>query len=184
MVFRLISKAFSYFFGGLKLFLIKCFNIFSFTYHLSSRMSITSSINIVHGKLALGKKCNIGGNTFISVIGGGMMIGDGSFINRNCQIVSHESITIGKDVMVGPNVVIMDHDHKNEDGNVKKREYITGGIKIGDGAWVGANSVILKGVTIGKNAVIAAGSIVTHDCPAGRVLIQKRKTDFLEIGKK
>ena len=36
-------------------------------------------------------------------------------------------------------------------------------IKIGDNVWIGANSVILKGVTIGNNAIIAAGSIVTKD---------------------
>ncbi|MBR2994887.1 acyltransferase [Candidatus Saccharibacteria bacterium] len=184
MVLRLIAKVFSYFFGGLKLFLVKCFNIVSFKYHLSSRVPILSSISIIHGKLSLGKECNIGNNTVISAVGGKIVIGDGSFVNRNCQIIAHDSIIIGKNVMIGPNVVIMDHDHKIENGSIKKREYVTKGIKIEDGAWIGANSVILKGVTVGKNAIVAAGSIVTHDCQAGSVLIQKRKTEFVELKKK
>ena len=181
MTIRLILKTFSYFFGSLKLLLIKCFNMTSFKYHLSSKVSVSSSINVIRGKLSLGKNCNIGSNTVISAIGGKIIIGEDSFINRNCQIVSHNSITIGKDVMIGPNVVIMDHDHKVENGSIKKRKYVTKKIILEDGAWIGANSVILKGVTIGKNAVVAAGSIVTHDCPANSMLVQKRKTDLMEI---
>ena len=42
---------------------------------------------------------------------------------------------------------------------------ITKPIKIDNGAWVGFNSIILKGVTIGKNAAIAAGSVVIKDVP-------------------
>ena len=44
-------------------------------------------------------------------------------------------------------------------------------IRIGNGVWVGANSVILPGVTIGDNAVIGAGSIVTKDIPANVVAV-------------
>jgi galactoside O-acetyltransferase len=39
-------------------------------------------------------------------------------------------------------------------------------IKIGDNAWIGINCIILKGVTIGEGAIIGAGSVVTRDIPA------------------
>ena len=42
-------------------------------------------------------------------------------------------------------------------------------------AWIGANVLIMKGVSIGDEAVIAAGCIVTKDVPAGSILIQKRE---------
>ena len=42
-------------------------------------------------------------------------------------------------------------------------------IVIGDDVWIGANSVILPGVTIGDNSVIGAGSVVTQDIPANSV---------------
>lgn len=39
-------------------------------------------------------------------------------------------------------------------------------VQIGSHAWIGFNSIILKGVTIGDRSVVAAGSVVTHDVPA------------------
>ena len=47
---------------------------------------------------------------------------------------------------------------------------------IGDHVWVGADCVILKGVTIGKHAVIGVGSIVRKDVPEGSVYYDKRET--------
>ena len=42
-------------------------------------------------------------------------------------------------------------------------------VRIGDGAWIGMHSIILKGVTIGDGAIIGAGSVVTRDIPANAV---------------
>ena len=40
---------------------------------------------------------------------------------------------------------------------------------IGDGCWLGANSIILPGVSVGNDAVVGAGSVVTHSIPNGEV---------------
>ncbi len=60
---------------------------------------------------------------------------------------------------------MVDHDHDTVNGG-----FVSAPIKIGDNVWIGANSVILKGVTIGNNAIIAAGSIVTKDVPANAIV--------------
>lgn len=39
------------------------------------------------------------------------------------------------------------------------------------GAWIGANAIILPGVTVGKNAIVGAGSLVTHDVPDYAVVV-------------
>lgn len=80
-----------------------------------------------------------------------------------------KSIRIGEYVGLGANVSIYDTDFHSvnpylrkyaNDENVKSKE-----VEIGDFAWIGANSMILKGVHIGRGAVIGAGSVVTGDVP-------------------
>jgi len=79
-----------------------------------------------------------------------------------------ESITIGDHVLLGINVIITDTDHHST--GAKERRENTGitskPIVIGNNVWIGANSIILKGVHIGDNTVIAAGSVVAANIPA------------------
>ena len=79
-----------------------------------------------------------------------------------------ESITIGNNVLLGINVIITDTDHHSLDA--QERHENTGitsaPVTIGNDVWIGANSMILKGVNIGNNTVIAAGSVVTASIPA------------------
>jgi acetyltransferase-like isoleucine patch superfamily enzyme len=85
-------------------------------------------------------------------------------------IYSVASVTIGSFVNLGVNVSIYDTDFHPFDAN-KRRIHSAPDIKsapvvIEDDVWVGANAIILKGVTIGKGAVIGAGSVVTKNIPA------------------
>ncbi len=114
------------------------------------------------GKIIIKEKCNIEKNTIIRSSGGDILIGKNCYINRNCNIISHEIIKIGNRVTIGPNVCIYDHDH-NYKSKKDEKKYITQGINIENGVWIGANCIITKGVTIGANSVIAAGTIVTKD---------------------
>lgn len=72
-------------------------------------------------------------------------------------------VKIGKNVQIGPRVSFetVNHDLKSEEA--RKRETTSLPITIEDGVWVGANVVILGGVTVKTGAVIAAGSVVTKD---------------------
>ena len=61
-------------------------------------------------------------------------------------------------------MVIYDHDHDFKvHGGKKMEKYKTSPIKIGNNVWIGANVIILRGVTIGDNSVIAAGTIVREN---------------------
>lgn len=75
-------------------------------------------------------------------------------------------IEIGDDVTMSIRVTLMAHD-----ASTKKLTGYTrlGRIKIGNHVFLGANATVLPGVTIGDGAVIGAGSVVTHDVPAGAV---------------
>ena len=94
-----------------------------------------------------------------------LIIGDNFFTNHNVSITAKDHIEIGDDVCIANNVVIVDHDHIVTPNGVEK-ETISAPIYIGDRVWIGANSVITRGVNIGEGAVVAAGAVVTSDIPA------------------
>jgi acetyltransferase-like isoleucine patch superfamily enzyme len=78
-------------------------------------------------------------------------------------------ITIENDVLIGSGVHFYTSNHKFEDPNVPiidQGNYKSKEIMIKTGSWIGANAVILPGVTIGENSVVGAGSVVTSSIPA------------------
>ena len=77
-------------------------------------------------------------------------------------------ITIGDNVTMAPRVHIICHDASTKTFlNYTK----IGRVNIGNNVFIGAESVVLPGVTIGDNVVIGANSTVTHDIPAGSVAV-------------
>lgn len=96
-------------------------------------------------------------------------IGDGTYINFNCNFVDDTKIIIGKNVLFGPAITIATVGHPI---NPNYREYMYADpVKIEDNCWIGAGSTICPGVTIGENSVIGAGSVVTKDIQANSVAV-------------
>lgn len=85
------------------------------------------------------------------------------------SIVSYRSVKIGKNVLFGPEVVILDGDGHPADRRLPddaENKYKTSApVEIGDHAWIGLGAVIMKGVTIGHHAVVAAHAVVVKDVP-------------------
>jgi hypothetical protein len=84
-------------------------------------------------------------------------------------IHARTSIQIGKFVNIGANAKIYDHDFHSLDYR-ERRANVLNNIKsapivIGDDVWIGADSLILKGVKIGRGAIIGAMSVITKDIP-------------------
>ena len=109
-----------------------------------------------------------GRDLFISDSGAQIIIGNYVSLNFNVMInVSgpNGEIRIGNDVMIGPNVVLRGNNHRYErrDLPMRKQGHTPGKIVIEDDVWIGANVVVLPGVTIRKGAIIAAGAVVTRD---------------------
>ena len=81
----------------------------------------------------------------------------------------HDSVTIGDNVKIGACVLITDTDAHPMDYKVRRTTNEgtkSAPIVIEDDVWVGAHSIILKGVTIGARSIIGAGSVVTRSIPA------------------
>ncbi len=93
-------------------------------------------------------------------------IGNKTYINHDSEIRCRERITIGNNVSIAYNVLIQDSDyHTTYDENGKPKSQ-TLPISIEDNVWIGANVIVLKGVTIGEGCIVAAGSVVTKSIPA------------------
>ncbi len=89
----------------------------------------------------------------------------------NSVIDCSDHITIGDYVNIGAGCLIMDSNFHSTDWRVRMtkedtKNTRTGPITIGDVVFIGARSIICKGVTIGDHAMIAAGSVVVTDIPA------------------
>jgi acetyltransferase-like isoleucine patch superfamily enzyme len=101
---------------------------------------------------------------FYSTGGSEIVVGRNVFINQNCTIYDLGGVTIGDDVMIGPNVSIITvghpiHPAERRDGVIGKP------IVVERNVWIAAGAIVIGGVTIGENSVVAAGSVVTKNVP-------------------
>ena len=94
-----------------------------------------------------------------------LSVGDRSGLGVNCR--ARGPITIGKDVMMGPDVVLMTRMHNFRDLSVpmKTQGSEVRPVVVEDDVWIGTRVIVLPGCTIGKGAIIGAGAVVTKDVP-------------------
>lgn len=101
--------------------------------------------------------------------GGTVRIGNGSEIGERCRISIANYLEIGEKVLLSPNVYITDcdHEYRNIDVPVIDQGIVQRGqkVSIGEGSYIGINTVIVGNVKIGKHCVIGANSIVNKDIP-------------------
>lgn len=127
-------------------------------------------------KIEIGNDCLIQGNISTETATAKIIIGNNVFIGRSIIFATTE-IIIEDDVLISSDCLIQDSDNHNLSRKIRKKdcadwkergiqqwEFVNcKPIKICAGSWIGAKSIILKGVTIGEGAIVGAGSVVTKD---------------------
>jgi maltose O-acetyltransferase len=106
-------------------------------------------------------RCDYG--TFITV-------GERFYANFGCVLLDCAQITIGSNVMLAPGVHIYTAHHPLDVATRISGPELATPVTIGDNVWIGGRAIILPGVTIGEGAVIGAGSVVTRDVEAGAIV--------------
>ena len=100
---------------------------------------------------------------FMCDYGYNIHVGENFYSNHNLMILDCNTIKIGDNVMIGPNVKIFSAGHP-VDAEVRTSGLeFAQAISIGDNVWIGGGSIINPGVNIGNNVVVASGSVVTKD---------------------
>ena len=111
-------------------------------------------------------------NTFdcMSVIrtqGGNIAIGNNNYFGDRCQIMGLGNVEVKDNCMIAANVFISssNHDYSNPQSDNYLLKEIGKKTTIGNHVCIGANSVILAGISIGNYSIVGAGSVVTKDIP-------------------
>ena len=121
-------------------------------------------------KFSLGKRSVIESFCCINNAVGDVIIGDDTRIGIHNTIIG--PVTIGNHVNLaqGITVTALNHNFKDTSRRIDEQGFSTKPIMIEDDVWIGANAVILPGVTIGKHVVVAAGAVVTKDVPDNTIV--------------
>lgn len=133
--------------------------------------------------VTIGHDCLIEGYLVTEKDDSRISIGNNVYIGGQTVLDCATSIEISDDVLVSYRCLIIDTDGHSIKYSIRKFELscyrekkcnwssiVSSPVKILKGAWIGAHSIILKGVTIGEGAIIGAGSVVTRDVPAWTVV--------------
>lgn len=114
---------------------------------------------------SLGQKSVIESYSCINNAVGDVIIGDHTRIGLHNTIIG--PVTIGSHVNLaqGITVTALNHNFEAPERRIDEQGVSTQQVTISDDIWIGANAVVLPGVTVGNHCVIAAGAVVTKDVP-------------------
>lgn len=124
------------------------------------------------GELRLGSECVLDRDATLECLGT-LHIGARTIFGHHCTLAAKQSLLIGEDCLIAEMVSIRDHDHCFDDFHIPIREQgaACAPVRIGNGVWLAARVVVVKGVSIGDGAIVGAGAVVTKDIPAGAIAV-------------
>ena len=99
-------------------------------------------------------------------------IGDNFYANFGCILLDSNLISIGDNVMFGPGVHIYTVDHPRDAAQRAQGESFSKPVSIGDNVWIGGGAKVLPGVVIGDGAIIGANTVVTKNVAANSTFIR------------
>ncbi len=116
-------------------------------------------------RFSLGKNSVIESFSCINNAVGDVVIGDHTRVGLHNTIIGPVKIGNHVNLAQGITVTALNHTFTNPEKRIDEQGVSTTPVAIGDDIWIGANAVILPGVTIGEHSVVAAGAVVTKDVP-------------------
>lgn len=134
-------------------------------------LSIQTHVSITcPNHISIGRKCHLSRDCKLyATPESPIRIGANFSANANVMINARGKghITIGNNVLIGPNVVLRSNNHvfSKADVLINDQGMTEGMIIIGNDVWIAANAVILQNVSIGDGAVVAAGAVVNRNVP-------------------
>ena len=116
--------------------------------------------------LSIGHRGQLEHNVFIKITDdkAQLAMGESVFVGYGSEFDVASRVSIGSNVLIAPGCFITDHSHIHRAGaSIASQGCESAPVRIGDDVWLGAHSIVLAGVTIGNGAIIGANSVVTGD---------------------
>ena len=123
------------------------------------------------GTITVGKRTYIGGGTTL-IAHSDIIIGNDVTMAWGIWVYTHDSHSLDWKERV-KDISLQNDDYRAGRSFISSKDWSvvkTAPVHVCDKVWIGFNAIILKGVTIGEGAVVGAGSVVTHDVPAWSVV--------------
>jgi len=108
-----------------------------------------------------------------------LAVGERCYLNSGVTILDGGSVSIGDDVLIGPNVQIYSVGHPLDYKLRAEGKQVLKPVVIESNVWIGGGSIICPGVVVGKYSVIAAGSVVTKNVAVG-VMVGGNPAKFIK----
>ncbi len=130
------------------------------------------TVPCVDGVIEIAAKCELNQGVELNPWGGSIRLARRVWLGPYVVIYGHGGVEIGESTLVSMHCTILSSNHAIPTIGTLIRDVADELLptKIGRDVWIGANAVILGGVTIGDGAVVAAGAVVTRDVEAGAVV--------------
>lgn len=123
-----------------------------------------------HNMFSIGRRSTIEDFCTVNNAVGKIEIGNNTRIGIGSTLIG--PVVVGDNVRLAQNVAVsaLNHNYQDISQPISEQGINTNTVEIGDETWIGANAVILPGISIGKHCVVGAGSVVTKSIPSYSVV--------------
>ena len=124
------------------------------------------------GRVEFGRFVWIGDRSKIRCHEGVVEIGEKTVIGQECTISAYQRVRIGEQCVIADRAMFIDFDHGvvEVDRPIRRQGIYKRDVVVGSNVWIGYGACILRGVRVGDNAIVGANSVVTKDVPANAVV--------------
>ncbi len=164
-----------------------------------AKLTSSARIRNIRGNsqcIRIGSHTLVSAELLVFAHGGNISVGEWCYLGEGSRVWSSGAIDIGDRVLIAHNVNIFDsltHPLSAQQRHAQFKAIMLTGhphsidlgerpVMVGNDAWIGANTCVLRGVTIGEGAIVGAGSVVTHDIPPFTVAAGNPARVISELG--
>jgi acetyltransferase-like isoleucine patch superfamily enzyme len=124
------------------------------------------------GRVEFGRFVWIGDGTKIRCHEGVVEIGAKTVMGQECTISAYQRVRIGEQCVIADRAMFIDFDHGvvEVERSIRKQGIYKRDVEVGSNVWIGYGACILRGVRVGDNAIVGTNSVVTRDVPANAVV--------------
>ena len=130
-------------------------------------------IQIARGaRLEFGRFVWVGDGTKIRCHEGEVVIGAKTVLGQECTISAYRRVRIGEQCVIADRAMFIDFDHgvTEVERPIRLQGIYKRDVEVGSNCWIGYGACILRGVRVGDNAIVGSNSVVTRDVPANAVV--------------